>query len=88
VAERSTKLSVVGPSQQMRRERGLTYFRGSAGDYVSGRFSGVASLLGSCFVMIDMKALPPLFSKLRFMRRNHGHTPTDARAMEDRPAEL
>jgi hypothetical protein len=60
VAERSTKLSVVGLGQQMPRERGLPYFLGSAGDHDSGRFSGVANLLSSRFVMIDVKAgLPP-----------------------------
>jgi type IV secretory pathway VirD2 relaxase len=39
--------------QQMARERGLTYVPANAGDYVSGRLAGVASLVSGRFAMID-----------------------------------
>jgi type IV secretory pathway VirD2 relaxase len=38
---------------QMARERGLTYMPPNAGDYVSGRLAGVASLVSGRFAMID-----------------------------------
>jgi hypothetical protein len=38
---------------QMARERGLTYVPANAGDYVSGRLAGVASLVSGRFAMID-----------------------------------
>lgn len=38
---------------QMARERGLTYMPANAGEYVSGRLAGVASLVGGRFAMID-----------------------------------
>jgi hypothetical protein len=39
--------------QQMARERGLTYVPANAGDYVSGRLAGVASLVSGRFAMIE-----------------------------------
>ena len=39
--------------QQMARERGLTYVPANAGDYVSGRLAGIASLVSGRFAMID-----------------------------------
>jgi hypothetical protein len=39
--------------QQMARERGLTYMPANAGEYVSGRLAGVASLVSGRFAMID-----------------------------------
>ncbi|UPJ54633.1 relaxase/mobilization nuclease and DUF3363 domain-containing protein [Bradyrhizobium sp. 200] len=39
--------------QQMARERGLTYMPASAGEYVTGRLAGVASLVSGRFAMID-----------------------------------
>jgi type IV secretory pathway VirD2 relaxase len=39
--------------QQMARERGLTYMPANAGDYVSGRLAGVASLVSGRFAMIE-----------------------------------
>jgi Protein of unknown function (DUF3363) len=39
--------------QRMARERGLTYVPANAGEYVSGRLAGVASLVSRRFVMID-----------------------------------
>lgn len=39
--------------QQMARERGLTYVPASAGDYVSGRLAGIASLVSGRFAMIE-----------------------------------
>jgi hypothetical protein len=38
---------------QMARERGLTYLPANAGEYVSGRLAGVASLVSGRFAMID-----------------------------------
>jgi type IV secretory pathway VirD2 relaxase len=38
---------------QMARERGLTYMPANAGEYVSGRLAGVASLVSGRFAMID-----------------------------------
>ena len=38
---------------QMARERGLTYLPANAGEYVSGRLAGVASLVSGSFAMID-----------------------------------
>ena len=38
---------------QMARERGLTYVPANAGEYVSGRLAGVASLVSGRFAMID-----------------------------------
>jgi type IV secretory pathway VirD2 relaxase len=38
---------------QMARERGLTYMPAKAGEYVSGRLAGVASLVSGRFAMID-----------------------------------
>ncbi|MGV7212554.1 DUF3363 domain-containing protein [Bradyrhizobium sp. UFLA05-112] len=38
---------------QMARERGLTYMQANAGEYVSGRLAGVASLVSGRFAMID-----------------------------------
>jgi hypothetical protein len=35
------------------RERGLTYMPANAGEYVSGRLAGVASLVSGRFAMID-----------------------------------
>ena len=39
--------------QQMARDRGLTFLLSSAGEYVSGRLTGVASLVSGRFAMID-----------------------------------
>jgi type IV secretory pathway VirD2 relaxase len=39
--------------QQMARERGLAYMPANAGEYVSGRLAGVASLVSGRFAMID-----------------------------------
>jgi hypothetical protein len=39
--------------QQMARDRGLTYMPANAGEYVSGRLAGVASLISGRFAMID-----------------------------------
>jgi len=39
--------------QQMARERGLTYVPANAGEYVSGRLAGIASLVSGRFAMID-----------------------------------
>ena len=39
--------------QQMARDRGLAFVPGSAGEYVSGRLAGVASLVSGRFAMID-----------------------------------
>lgn len=39
--------------QQMARERGLTYMPASAGEYVSGRLAGIASLVSGRFAMIE-----------------------------------
>jgi type IV secretory pathway VirD2 relaxase len=39
--------------RQMERERGLTYMPANAGEYVSGRLAGVASLVSGRFAMID-----------------------------------
>jgi type IV secretory pathway VirD2 relaxase len=39
--------------QQMAAERGLTYLPANAGDYVSGRLAGVASLVSGRFAMIE-----------------------------------
>jgi type IV secretory pathway VirD2 relaxase len=39
--------------QQMARERGLTYVPANAGDHVSGRLAGVASLVSGRFAMIE-----------------------------------
>jgi type IV secretory pathway VirD2 relaxase len=39
--------------QQMARERGLTYTPSNAGEYVSGRLAGVASLVSGRFAMIE-----------------------------------
>jgi type IV secretory pathway VirD2 relaxase len=39
--------------QQMARERGLTYVPANAGDYVSGRLAGIASLVSGRFAMIE-----------------------------------
>ncbi len=38
---------------QMARERGLTYMPANAGEYISGRLAGVASLVSGRFAMID-----------------------------------
>ena len=38
---------------QMARERGLTYMPANAGEYVSGRLTGVASLVSGRFAMIE-----------------------------------
>ena len=38
---------------QMARERGLTYVPANAGDYVSGRVAGIASLVSGRFAMIE-----------------------------------
>ena len=38
---------------QMARERGLTYMPANAGEYVSGRLAGAASLVSGRFAMID-----------------------------------
>ncbi len=38
---------------QMARERGLTYMPANAGEYVSGRLTGVASLVSGRFAMLD-----------------------------------
>jgi hypothetical protein len=38
---------------QMARERGLTYMPANAGEYVSGRLAGVASLVSGRFAIID-----------------------------------
>jgi type IV secretory pathway VirD2 relaxase len=38
---------------QMARERGLTYLPANAGEYVSGRLAGVASLVSGRFAMIE-----------------------------------
>jgi type IV secretory pathway VirD2 relaxase len=38
---------------QMARERGLTYMPANAGEYVSGRLAGVASLVSGRFAMIE-----------------------------------
>jgi type IV secretory pathway VirD2 relaxase len=38
---------------QLARERGLTYVPANAGEYVSGRLAGVASLVSGRFAMID-----------------------------------
>jgi type IV secretory pathway VirD2 relaxase len=40
-------------ANQMARERGLTYVPANAGEYVSGRLAGVASLVSGRFAMID-----------------------------------
>ena len=39
--------------QQMARERGLTYMPSNAGEHVSGRLAGVASLISGRFAMIE-----------------------------------
>jgi type IV secretory pathway VirD2 relaxase len=39
--------------QQMARDRGLTYMPTNAGEYVSGRLAGAASLVSGRFAMID-----------------------------------
>jgi type IV secretory pathway VirD2 relaxase len=39
--------------QQMARERGLTYVPANAGDHVSGRLAGIASLVSGRFAMIE-----------------------------------
>src|SRR4030095_10220568 len=39
--------------QQMARERGLTYVPANAGEHVSGRLAGVASLVSGRFAMIE-----------------------------------
>jgi len=39
--------------QQMARERGLSYLPANAGEYVSGRLAGVASLVSGRFAVID-----------------------------------
>jgi type IV secretory pathway VirD2 relaxase len=39
--------------QQMARERGLSYMPANAGDYVSGRLAGIASLVSGRFAMIE-----------------------------------
>jgi len=39
--------------QQMARERGLTYMPANAGDYVSGRLAGLASLVSGRFAMLE-----------------------------------
>jgi Protein of unknown function (DUF3363) len=39
--------------QQMATERGLTYMPANAGDYVSGRLAGIASLVSGRFAMIE-----------------------------------
>jgi type IV secretory pathway VirD2 relaxase len=39
--------------QQMARERGLTHVPTNAGDYVSGRLAGIASLVSGRFAMIE-----------------------------------
>jgi type IV secretory pathway VirD2 relaxase len=39
--------------QQMARERGLSYIPANAGDYVSGRLAGIASLVSGRFAMIE-----------------------------------
>jgi Protein of unknown function (DUF3363) len=39
--------------QQMARERGLTYVPANAGDYLSGRLAGIASLVSGRFAMIE-----------------------------------
>ena len=39
--------------QQMARDRGLTFVPSSAGEYVSGRLAGVASLVSGRFAMIE-----------------------------------
>jgi hypothetical protein len=38
---------------KMAKERGLTYLPANAGEYVSGRLAGVASLVSGRFAMID-----------------------------------
>ena len=38
---------------QMARDRGLAYMPANAGEYVSGRLAGVASLVSGRFAMID-----------------------------------
>jgi type IV secretory pathway VirD2 relaxase len=38
---------------QMARERGLAYMPANAGEYVSGRLAGIASLVGGRFAMIE-----------------------------------
>jgi hypothetical protein len=39
--------------QQMARERGLAYMPANAGEYVSGRLAGIASLVSGRFAMIE-----------------------------------
>jgi Protein of unknown function (DUF3363) len=39
--------------QHLARERGLTYMPANAGDYVSGRLAGIASLVSGRFAMIE-----------------------------------
>jgi type IV secretory pathway VirD2 relaxase len=45
------EVELVG--HQMARERGLTFMPANAGDYVSGRLAGTASLVSGRFAMID-----------------------------------
>ena len=47
------RLEVERVGHQMARERGLTYMPANAGEYVSGRLAGVASLVSGRFAMID-----------------------------------
>jgi hypothetical protein len=47
------RLEVERVGQQMARDRGLTYMPANAGEYVSGRLAGIASLIGGRFAMIE-----------------------------------
>jgi hypothetical protein len=47
------RLEVERVGQQMARERGLTYTPSQAGEYVSGRLAGIASLVSGRFAMIE-----------------------------------
>jgi type IV secretory pathway VirD2 relaxase len=47
------RLEVERVGQQMARERGLTFTPSQAGEYVSGRLAGIASLASGRFAVID-----------------------------------
>jgi hypothetical protein len=47
------RLEVERVGQQMARERGLTFTPRQAGEYVSGRLAGIASLASGRFAVID-----------------------------------
>ncbi|MBV8917099.1 DUF3363 domain-containing protein, partial [Bradyrhizobium sp.] len=53
VAAKLERLEVERVGQQMARDRGLTFRPSSAGEYVSGRLTGVASLVSGRFAVID-----------------------------------